>query len=292
MNSIAPSIADQMTKLYVFVDDYLKDHPVQAAWRRSNNDAPAFTDAEVITLGLLQGAFGCATHKKTYQLVAANWRSAFPHLCSYSQWLARLHALSALVGQLIQVAVGVCGLSGQLYMLDGLPIRVCKSIRHGRVRLLREDGAYFGKGSTGWFFGFKLHALVHHSGMIVAALLTPANLTPANFDERDAALALVWSVDGGIVLADLGYRSNKDWLGELLAEEADMLLIHPADAGDRRSPRRALVSSVRERVETSFSSLWQRFIDRNLSRSWQGLWSTLKLKMLHFNLCQAGFLPA
>jgi len=71
-----------------------------------------------------------------------------------------------------------------------------------------------------------------------------------------------------------------------------MLLIHPADAGDKTDPKRALVSSVRERVETSFSGLWDRFIDRNLSRSWQGLWSTLKLKMLHFNLCQAGYLPA
>jgi len=26
MNSIAPSIADQMTQIYVFVDDYLKAH--------------------------------------------------------------------------------------------------------------------------------------------------------------------------------------------------------------------------------------------------------------------------
>ena len=100
------------------------------------------------------------------------------------------------------------------------------------------------------------------------------------------------SVEGGIVLGDLGYRSGQDWLGEALAEEADLLLIHPADAGDKGSPRRALVSSLRERVETSFSSLWQRFVDRNLSRSWQGLWSTFKLKMLHFNLCRAGFLPA
>jgi transposase len=172
-------------------------------------------------------------------------------------------------------------------LVDGLPIRVCKPIRHGRVRLLHEEGAYFGKGSTGWFFGFKLHALVHHDGLIVSALLTPAN-----FDEREAALALALSVDGGLVLGDLGYRSRQDWLGETLAEEADLLLIHPADAGDKHSPRRALVSSLRERVETSFSSLWQRFIDRNLSRSWQGLWSTLKLKMLHFNLCRAGFLPA
>jgi len=292
VNSIAPSIAHQMTQIYVFVDDYLKEHPKQAAWRRSHNEAPTFTDAEVITLGLLQGAFGCATLKKTYQLVAANWRSAFPHLCSYGQWVARLHNLSALVGQLLQAAVGLCGLAGRLSMIDGLPIRVCKSIRHGRVRLLREEGAYFGKSTTGWFFGFKLHALVHHSGTIVSAILTPAN-----FDEREAALALALSVDGGIVLGDLGYRSKADWLAETLAEDADMLLIHPADAGDKIenekvNPRRALVSSVRERVETSFSSLWQRFIDRNLSRSWQGLWSTLKLKMLHFNLCQAGYLPA
>jgi len=292
MNSIAPSVAQQMTRIYVFVDDYLKEHPAQAAWRRSNNDAPAFSDAEVLTLGLLQGAFGCATLKKTYQLVAANWRSAFPRLCSYGQWMARLHTLSALVGQLLQAAIGLCGLFGRLYMIDGLPIRVCKSIRHGRVRLLREDGAYFGKSSTGWFFGFKLHALVHHSGMIVSAVLTSAN-----FDEREAALALALSVDGGIVLGDLGYRSQKDWLGGVLAEEAEMLLIHPADAGaksvgDQVNARRALISSVRARVETSFSGLWDRFIDRNLSRSWQGLWSTLKLKMLHFNLCQAGYLPA
>ena len=267
MNSIAPSIADQMTQIYVFVDDFLKEHPAQAAWRRSNNGAPAFTDAEVLTIGLLQGAFGCATLKKTYQLVAANWRAAFPRLCSYARWVARLHRLAALVGQLIQASLGLCGLSGRFYLVDGLPIRVCKPIRHGRVRLLHEDGACFGKSTTGWFFGFKLHALVHHGGLIVSALLTPAS-----FDEREATLALALSVDGGLVLGDLGYRSHKDWLGEALAEEADLLLIHPADAGDRTvegrvNPRRALVSSLRERVETSFSSLWQRFIDRNLSRS-------------------------
>lgn len=275
MNSIAPSISDQMTQVYVFVDDYLKQHPAQAAWRRFNNDAPAFTDAEVITVGLLQGAFGCATLKKTYQLAAANWRSAFPRLCSYGQWMARLHTLSALVGQLLQAAIGLCGLSGRLYMIDGLPIRMCKSIRHGRVRLSREDGAYFGKSTTGGFFGFKLHAIVHpivhpivhHSRTIVSAILTPAN-----FDEREVAVVLALSVEGSIMLGDLGYRSHKDWLAEMLAEDTDMLLIHPVDTGAKRedeklNPRRALISSVRERVETSFGGLWQRFIDRNLSRS-------------------------
>ncbi len=117
-------------------------------------------------------------------------------------------------------------------------------------------------------------------------------MTPANWDEQDTALALALCVDGGVVLADLGYRSQDDALAHLLAEEADLLLIHPADAGEKKSARRALVSSLRERIETTFSGLWNRFVDRVYSRSWQGLWSSLKLKMLHFNLCHAGLLPA
>jgi hypothetical protein len=283
--SVAPSVTDQMTTLYTFVDDFLKANPGQAQWRRSPNNAPAFTDAEVITIGLMQGVFGCATLKKAYLLIAANWRRAFPRLCNYPQWVARLHQLSALVGQLMQAALGAQGLGARLYLLDGKPIPVCKPIRHGRVRLLREDGAYFGKGSTGWFFGFKLHVLAHHTGSIVSAVLTPGN-----HSERDVALALSLSVDGGVVLADLGYTGGE--LAQTLAEEADLLLITPADAGEKGSERRVLHSSVRERVESTFSGLWDRFVDRVLSRSWQGLWSTIKLKMLHYNLCQAGVITA
>src|SRR5690349_7386264 len=48
-----PSILDQMTAIYVFVDDYLKAHPHATQWRRSHHSHPAFTDAEVITLALL-----------------------------------------------------------------------------------------------------------------------------------------------------------------------------------------------------------------------------------------------
>ena len=63
-------------------------------------------------------------------------------------------------------------------------------------------------------------------------------------------------------------------------------------AAEKGSARRSLISGIRERVETAFSSLWFRFVDRVLSRSWEGLWSTLKLKMLHYNLCLAALIPA
>src|SRR5262249_52820223 len=134
------SIVDQLTGLYAFVDDYLQAHPSQAAWRRSPNAAPPFTDAEVVTIALMQGCFGVATLKQTYRLIATNHRAAFPHLCSYGQWLARLHSLTSIVGSLVQVAARQAELSEWcFYLLDAKPIPVCRPIRHGRVRLLREE---------------------------------------------------------------------------------------------------------------------------------------------------------
>lgn len=280
------SIADQMLSLFVLVDDFLKQRPALSAWRRSPNSAPAFTDAEVITIGLMQGCLGVATLKQAYRLIAANWHDAFPHLPGYGQWLARLHALARLVGVLIQHVVPLQG--SRLYLLDSKPIPTptCKPVRHGRVRLLRDEGAYFGKSTSGWFFGFKLHLIIHHGGTILGALLAPAN-----WHDRDLAAALAWAVDGGVVLADRAYQAGEQ-AGELahwLAQEADLLLITPGNCGPVYRP---LISSLRERVETTFSQLCERFVDRVRSRSFAGLWSAIRLKMLHFNLCHAGVLPA
>lgn len=280
-----PSIEHQMTEIYCFIDDYLKAHPQRAGWRRSPNGKPAFTDAEVLTIALLQGSFGCATLKKAYSLVRANWSGAFPHMVSYKQWLARLHALTALVGQLTQAARPADIEASALYLIDSKPIPVCKPIRHGRVRLLREDGAYWGKSTTGWFFGFKLHLLSHLDGHIRGGLLLPANL-----NDRDAAPALALLVDGGVALGDLGYESAP--LAEVMADEAEMLLITPKDGGRLHDERRALISSLRERVETLFSKLCSAFVDRVLSRSWHGLWNTIKLKLLYYNLLHAQLLSA
>jgi len=273
------SIAEQMTIVYCFVDDFLKAHPAQATWRASNNRMPAFTDAEVITIALMQGCFGCASLKQTFRLVAHNWRPLFPKLVSYKQWLSRLHKLAPLVGMLLQQAR--LPLEDKVYLMDSKPVPVCKSVRHGRVRLLRDEGAYFGKNKAGWYFGFKLHTLTHHSGAILCAFLTPAN-----WNDRDVALALAEAIDGGTLVADVGYQDAKE-LEPLLLDEYDLVLVTPAHAKERR----ALVSSVRERIETCFSGLWNRFVDRVFSRSFHGLWNTIKLKMLHYNLCQAAVLP-
>jgi IS5 family transposase len=273
------TIPEQMTEIYSFIDDYLKRHPKLAHWRQSPQAEPAFSDAEVLTVALMQGCLGVATLKKTYLVIAYNYGSAFPHLCGYKQWIARLHALWHLLNQLWEASRDWNRSDLSLYVIDSKPVAVCRPIRHGQVRLLREEGACFGKTNAGWFFGFKLHALIHISGAVETIVLTPAN-----WDDRYLALTLAQAVDGGIALGDLGYNGKE--MAQLLADEAHLLLLTPDVVGRHQH----LIKSQRARIETCFSQLCDRFLDRVFSRSWQGLWNTIKLKVLHYNLCHAGIL--
>ncbi len=273
------SIEDQLTTLYVFVDDFLTTHPTLSHWRRSPHAAPAFSDAEVLTIALLQGCLGVASLKQTYRLVAHNYRSAFPQLCSYPQWMARLQMLATQISALLVATTQIPAQCPAFYLVDAKPLPVCHRLRHGRVRLLREDGAYWGKTSKGWFFGFKLHLLRHIEGRIVNLVLTPGN-----WDDRAPVLALLEGVDGGVTLGDLGYRGRQR--AEEWAEEAEMLVLTRADAPEQKF----LLAQVRQAVETSLSQLWYKFIDRVFSRSWRGLWNTVQLKVIHYNLRHAGVL--
>lgn len=275
------TIIDQMTELYCYLDEYFKAQPVQTQWRHSPNCHPAFTDAEVLTIGLMQGCLGVATLKQTYRLMANNFSSAFPQLCSYKQWLARLHQLAPLLPRLLVSSAALGETTEPVSLMDAKPIPLCRQIRHGRVVLLRDEGAHFGKSSTGWFFGFKLHVLLSPTGSLRNAILTPAN-----WPDRDVALALATAVEGGLVIGDLAYRGPD--LRDASEVELGTLLLTPADAAGRRNS----ISRVRERVETFFSQLWHRFIDRVYSRSWRGLWNTIELKLIHYNLRHADLLSA
>jgi hypothetical protein len=111
-------------------------------------------------------------------------------------------------------------------------------------------------------------------------------LTPANYDDREPASAPADGVAGGVGIGGLGYRGPE--CAEALADEAGLLPITRADAPGHKF----LLSQVRQGVETMFSRWWHQFIDRVFSRSWNGLWNTIKLKVLRYNLVHAGVLSA
>lgn len=275
------SISEQLILVYCLADDGIKSEENGGNWRKSNNK-PKCTDAEIIAIAMMQSYFGCATLKRTYLLVKANEPRAFPHLPSYQQWLNRWHQLSFQMGAILDnIPLNIRDLE-EIYLIDSFPIPMCQPIRHGRVNLLRDEGAYFGKGTKGWFFGFKLHVLSTRTGQIVGAVLLPTG-----YDDREGARRLASLMEeGSVAIADLGYRGEKFQLE--MYEEEGVLFLTRADIKEQRL--KIIHSIIRERVEGVFSSLWERFATRVYSRSWNGLWNTLKLKMLDYKLCFANII--
>jgi hypothetical protein len=193
------SVEDQMIEIYGFVDECLKRHPALARWRRSPHAWPRFSDAEVVTSALLQGVFAVATLKQTSRLIARNWRSAFPFLPTYKQWVARLYHLGPQIGRVLATTCGHGSNAARLYLMDSKPIPLCAPIRHGRVRLWRDAGAYFGKTSKGGSLVSSCTSLRHIQGRVLNIILPPGHT-----DDRDPAPALVEMVGGGVTLGDLG----------------------------------------------------------------------------------------
>ena len=191
-------------------------------WRKSNNK-PKCTDAEIIALAMMQSYFGTATLKRTYLLVKANDPKAFPGLPSYQQWLARLHRLGHQIGVILESIPLSIADQSEIFLIDSFPVPRCEAIRHGRVKLLRDDGAYFGKGTKGWFFGFKLHALTTRTGQIIGAIFLPTS-----HDERAGAKMLASLLEeGSLWIADLGYR-GAGFQTQMYEEEGVLFLIRAA----------------------------------------------------------------
>ncbi|WP_251951716.1 hypothetical protein [Salinibacter ruber] len=97
--------------------------------------------------------------------------------------------------------------------------------------------------------------------------------------------ALALPIGGGADLGDQGYSGKEtfDWP----CGQAQTLRVMPSDE-DREGL--SAISQVRQRIESSFSSRWRRFADRVYSRSWRGLWTSLLVKILDFNMERAGII--
>lgn len=154
------SIKEQLTLVYCLADDGIKSRNNGGNWRKSNHH-PKCPDAEIIAVAMMQSYFGCATLKRAYLLVKANDAKAFPDLPSYKQWLARWHNLSFQMGAILDsVPLNITDLD-EIYLIDSFPIPMCQPIRHGRVNLLRDQGAYFGKGTRRLVFRLQIARFIN-----------------------------------------------------------------------------------------------------------------------------------
>ena len=146
--------------------------------------------------------------------VCVYWCTAFPHLLSYSRFVQLKKEVLTLLGLYLARCLGECrGVS----FVDSTRLRVCENRRIASHRVF-ADVAERSKTSMGWFYGFKLHRVINHTGDLLDVALTPGNR-----DDRKPLRTFAERLHGSLY-ADRGYIS-KD-LREALREQGNLNLVY------------------------------------------------------------------
>ena len=154
---------DKILKLIaicLFICDLYDNELKYVCQRFTNNDHPAFTDQEVITIYLF-AMYVEQKIKQIHDFANGYLLSWFPELPGYVAFTQRINRLSEAFKQLASILLEdnipeECNLDTSL--LDSMPIITCSGKRNGAVAREITDKGYCSTKSM-YYYGLKLHAL-------------------------------------------------------------------------------------------------------------------------------------
>jgi hypothetical protein len=203
-----------------------------ASGQRRRQRATRLSPSEIMTILILFQQSDYRTFKGFYtQYVQTHLRAEFPHLLSYTRFVALMPRVLLPLAIYLRTHLGQCtGIS----FVDSTSLQVCHNARIHQHRVFRVD-ARRGKTSVGWFYGFKLHLVINDRGELLAFCLTPGNI-----DDRRPVPRLVHRLFGKL-FGDKGYISQA--LAEQLLVEQGLVFITT-----RRKNMRAQVLQPTDRL--------------------------------------------
>ena len=117
------------TALYVGTDDLLKSHPEIAPWRPRVGIAPRISDAELVTLAVMQALLGFTSERRWLRQVSANLPGMFPSLPAQPGYTKRLRKLAAVMQTVIAHLGKDSGLfSDNVWVADSTPVETGRSV--------------------------------------------------------------------------------------------------------------------------------------------------------------------
>jgi len=180
---------------YVVIDDVLEQ-----LGHRSHKLAQ-MSDAQVLTIAVVAALYFQNHHERA--LCVMHGMGYMKQSLSVSRLNRRLHQLSDWLAGILSI-LGEVFTRGEVFIMDSLPLPVCKRVRARRCRKVRgRDYCGYCAAKQEKFFGWRLHLVCNADGLPVAFDLLPAayhDLTPVH--------ELTVNLPGGAcVYADKGYNS-------------------------------------------------------------------------------------
>jgi transposase len=192
-----------------------------------------------------------ASHYRTFKhfylgSVLPGKRAEFPGLPSYTRFVELVPLTLLPLCAYLQTRKGQ---STGIQFIDSLPIRVCHNRRIHSHQVF-AGLAQRGKGSMGWFYGFKLHLVINEQGELLGL-----SLTPGNTDDRRPVTKLARQLWGKL-FGDRGYL-GQELFEQLWAEGLQLITKLKRNMKNKLMPvldklllrKRALIECVNDQLK-------------------------------------------
>ena len=238
------------TALYVRVDDLLKMAPEHAPARPRVGITPKISDAELVTLSVLQALLGYTSELGWLRFAREQLRGLFPYLPKQPGYNKRLRALAGTMHWLIGVLVRDTSVwTDDVWVVDSTPVE-CGRSRETAKRSDLAGWAEYGycASHSRYFWGLRLHLLCTLHGLPVAFALTGAKA-----DERQVLLDMLHADPSltdrprQIMIGDKNYFGAEF---EAALPQAGIDLLRPARKGETERPGARFFKPLRQVIES------------------------------------------
>ena len=243
------------TALYVRTDELLKACPERAPWRPAVGIAPRISDAEVVTLAVMQALLGFTSEARWLRHAHAHLRHLFRYLPKQPGYNKRLRRLAATMEWLITALGRDTSLwTDDVWVADSTPVECGRS----RDTVGRSDLAGYAEygycaSHSRYFWGLRLHLIATLHGLPVGFALTGAKA-----DERQVLISvlaadpsLLQGRDRQVLIADKNYYGQEF---QTTLHQAGLTLLRPARKGEAPRPGDRFFRPLRQTIESIFDT--------------------------------------
>ncbi|MEU9987411.1 IS982 family transposase [Streptomyces sp. NPDC048045] len=239
------------TALYVKTDDLLTDSPQFAPQRPAVGIVPQLSDAELVTLAMMQAMLGFTSEARWRRHAGAHLRHLFPYLPQQPGYNKRLRKAADLIRRVTRALARDTTLwSDDVWVADSTPVECGRS----RETVKRSDLAGWAQYSycashSRYFWGLRLHLVCTLHGLPIAFALTGAKA-----DERETLLDLL-TVEPRLAAEHPGQTliGDKNYFGrefEQRLADLDIRLLRPARKGEPQRAGSQLFKPLRQVIES------------------------------------------
>lgn len=242
------------TELYVRTDDLLKAHPEQAPARPAVGLTPRISDAEMLTLAVMQALLGHTSELRWLRHAHRHLRPMFPYLPGQSGYNKRLRALAGTLTWLIRMLASETSVyNDDVLLVDSTPIECARS----KETVARSDLAGWAEygycaSHSRYFWGLRLHLVATVHGLPVAFALTGAKT-----DERAVVLDLLATDERLSARPRQLLIGDKNYFGrefETALDDSGVELLRPARKGENPRPGARFFKPLRQVIESIFDT--------------------------------------